>query len=132
MKSSIIGTSKLSTTKDNFVASTAESRTPLREDNRPMHMSDLEKNVYSSQVDSPPSLQNSSIQLEKLSKRLEENGFGSLHASLKGQLSETQRLHLISTLSLLVSEFENRGNTIQNLVNELSHGKEVDILLIFN
>jgi uncharacterized protein YecA (UPF0149 family) len=68
------------------------------------------------------------LQLEKLSKQLEKAGFSPLHPSLlfttkddihvPGTLSDTQGLSLISTLSVLINEFENRGSTIQQLVQQ--------------
>jgi hypothetical protein len=87
-----------------------------------------------------PSVQNTSkkdfeptstrLQLEKLSKQLEKAGFSPLHPSLlfttkddvhvQGTLSDTQGLSLISTLSVLINEFENRGSTIQQLVQQNS------------
>jgi hypothetical protein len=70
------------------------------------------------------------LQLELLSKQLEKAGFSPLHPSLlytskdnahfPGTLTDTQGLCLISTLSVLINEFENRGSTIQSLVQQLS------------
>ncbi|KAJ3361262.1 hypothetical protein HDU91_004015 [Kappamyces sp. JEL0680] len=69
-------------------------------------------------------------QLERLSRQLVKDGFSPLHPSLlvttsgdnhvAGTLTETQALYLISTLSVLITEFENRGNTIQHLVQQVS------------
>ncbi|KAJ3270784.1 hypothetical protein HDV01_007403 [Terramyces sp. JEL0728] len=75
-----------------------------------------------------------SLQLEKISQKLVKSGFNSLHPSLlftskdsyhvDGTLTETQGLYLISTLSVLVNEYENRGNSIQELISQLAEQRK--------
>lgn len=58
---------------------------------------------------------------------MERSGFSPLHPSLVNttsrdaeRLSNIQALYLISTLSVLITEYESRGNAIQQLVNRQS------------
>lgn len=76
----------------------------------------------------------SSTQLERLSKRLAGASFNPLHTSLL-TCNETQAFYLYTTLEGLMNEYENRGTTIQNLINQLARsggGKEVHLFPVYN
>ena len=74
--------------------------------------------------------QDSYSQLEKISKRLTGFSFHPLHPSLlkatadnqhaPGTLTDTQAYYLYNAFNDLINEYENRGNTIQNLMMKLS------------
>jgi hypothetical protein len=81
-----------------------------------------------------PDLKDSLAQLERISNNLVKDGFSPLHPSLMvatsadhhvpGTLTEPQALYLISTLSTLLTEFQNRGNAIQHFVHQISHSSQ--------
>ncbi|KAJ3311714.1 hypothetical protein HDV04_003859 [Boothiomyces sp. JEL0838] len=118
--------------------STSPNRvSPLgRIENRSATRSQIFSTNLGIQIDDTPNDKPSttSLQLEKLSQKLVKAGFNSLHPSLlftskdnfhvDGTLTETQGLYLISTLSVLVSEFENRGNSIQELISQLAEQRK--------
>ena len=105
-------------------------------DKKPMNITDFD---YSSRGSSPAKLKVENVeisqtetlaQLESLGKKLISNGFAPLHPTLMlatrdnhhvaGTLTDTQALYLISTLSSIITEYESRGSTIQNLVTRLN------------
>lgn len=132
----------LSHSRSKDLASSIGSRNPLgsRDDVNNRHLlnvTDLEKSSTKQDILSTmtniSASQDPASQLEKLSKRLMNSNFSPLHASLLTTspdshqntpmaLSETQAFFLYSTLNGLLNDYDNRGNTIQNLVNQLSRG----------
>ena len=107
-----------------------------------LNVTDLEKSPMKQDILSTmtniSASQDPTSQLEKISKRLASSNFSPLHSSLlvttpdsnqqhiPGTLSETQAFFLYSTLNGLLNDYDNRGNTIQNLINQLSRGARAE------
>jgi hypothetical protein len=121
--------------RDNASSVRSRNHSGARDENRYiLNVGDLEKspikNDILSTVTNVSTSHDAHSQLEKISKRLIGYSFNPLHSSLltatsdaqhtPGTLTDTQAFYLFSAFNTLMNEYDNRGNAIQNLINQVS------------